>query len=141
MLAFGLNWLWEMVQMPAYAEMAGATWGQTAGRCGRAALGDVTWTFGIYGVVALAVRRARWGLDGGWRAYLASGALGAAAATWIESQALAAGRWSYTAVMPVVPALGVGLWPVLQLALLTPAVLWAARRACRRPRPSPANRT
>jgi hypothetical protein len=39
----------------------------------------------------------------------------------VEWAALAAGRWSYSERMIVVPVLGVGLWPLLQMALLAPA--------------------
>ena len=39
--AFALNWLWDMLQMPAFEEMAGRSWGETALPCARAAVGDV----------------------------------------------------------------------------------------------------
>ena len=41
--------------------------------------------------------------------------------------ALAAGRWSYTERMPVVPVLAAGLWPPLQMTLLPPLTFWIAR--------------
>jgi hypothetical protein len=127
-VAFGLNWLWEMLHMPAYADMAGRSWRETAGRCAAASLGDVALTLGVYGLGALAAGRPRWGAEGGWNAYAAAGLLGAVFAAAVEWKALADGRWSYTDAMPVVPALGVGLWPLLQLAVLVPASLWVAGR-------------
>ena len=42
--AFGLNWLWEMVQMPAYVQMAGRSWTEATLPCALASLGDVPWT-------------------------------------------------------------------------------------------------
>lgn len=39
--AFAFNWLWEMLQMRAYVEMASSTWSETVPRCTVAALGDV----------------------------------------------------------------------------------------------------
>ena len=131
--AFGLNWLWEMAQMPAYAEMAGRLWRDTALRCMQATLGDVAITFGIYGVGALAARQLRWGTTGRWNIYATAALLGGACATAIEWRALASGRWSYTDSMSIVPVVGVGLWPLLQLTLLVPLALalarwWAGRR-------------
>lgn len=58
--AFGLNWLWELAQMPAYAEMAGRSWRQTVPTCTLAAVGDVGMTLAIYAVGALAAGSLRW---------------------------------------------------------------------------------
>lgn len=121
-----LNWLWEMVQMPAYAEMAGHSWLEAAFPCLVASLGDVAITFLIYGIGALAAGRLRWGMEGGWNVYLAAALLGAGCAVAIEWKALSAGQWSYTDQMPIVPLLEVGLWPVLQLTLLVPAAIGIA---------------
>ena len=52
--AFGLNWLWEMFQMPAYIEMVERSWAEAALPCAFAALGDVAMTFAIYGFGCLA---------------------------------------------------------------------------------------
>lgn len=127
-VAFALNWPWEMLQMPAYAEMAGRTWRATALRCTVATLGDAAVTLGIWGVGSLAAGRLRGGWGGRWNV-LATGALsGALMAAAIEWTALGSGRWSYTERMPIVPVLGVGLWPLLQLTLLVPAAIWLAGR-------------
>lgn len=124
--AFSLNWLWEMVQMPAYAEMAGRSWWDTLQLCTVATLGDVVITFAVWGVGALAAGQVWWGVTGKWNVYATAALLGGAVAVVIEWRALASGRWSYTERMPVVPFLGVGLWPLLQLSLLVPATLWVA---------------
>jgi hypothetical protein len=47
--------------------------------------------------------------------------LGAATATILEWHALRTGRWTYNALMPLIPGLGVGVYPVLQMAIV-PAV-------------------
>lgn len=124
--AFGLNWFWEMLQMPAYAEMAGLTWRQTALRCTQATVGDTAITLAIFGVGALAAGRLQWACDGSYNVYLVASLLGAACAVAYEWRALGSGRWSYTDKMPVVPVLDVGLWPLMQLALLVPAAFWMA---------------
>ncbi len=132
MTAFGLNWLWEMAQMPAYAEMAAHSWGEIVLTCTVATVGDGVITLAIYGVGALATRRLRWGLEGGWNVYATAALLGGAWAAAIKWRALAFGRWSYTDRMPIVPVLDIGLWPLLQLTVLVPLALWIATTWTRR---------
>ena len=132
LVAFGLNWPWEMVQMPAYVEMAGRSWSETALPCALASLGDVAVTFAVYGLGALAAGRWLWCVQPRWNAYASGAVLGGLAATALDCRFLASGRWSYNERMPVVPILGVGPWPLLQLTLLVPdswaiASWWAAR--------------
>ena len=122
--AFGLNFPWEMLQMPAYAEMAGRPWPETAFICLAASLGDAAITLGIYGLVALFSLRQEVKVKRHHHYYYAlASLLGAVSAVAIERVALSLGRWSYMGLMPVVPVLGVGLWPLLQLTLLVPAAL------------------
>jgi hypothetical protein len=96
------------------------------------ALGDMAITFAVYGLGALAARQVGWGMTGRWNVYAAAALLGGACAVAVEWRALAVGRWSYASAMPIVPLLDVGLWPVLQLTLLTPLALWLAARWARR---------
>jgi hypothetical protein len=131
-IALGLNFLWEMMQMSAYAEMAGRPWRETVLACAAASVGDDALTLGIYGVGALVKRDWRWVMRGGWKNYLTAALLAAGFAAVIELTATAAGYWSYHSRMPVLPLLGVGLWPFLQLALLVPltfriTVQWAGK--------------
>ena len=132
--AFVLNWLWEMAQMTAYREMAIRPWRDTASLCTRAALGDVAITLLIYATGALAARTLIWGFPAAWNVYSTVALLGALHAFWIERAAIASGRWTYTQMMPVVPILNVGLWPLLQLTVLTPLTLWLANRCSLAPR-------
>ena len=126
--AFPLNWLWEMLQMPAYAEMAGLSWWTTALRCAVAALGDVALTLAVYGYGALATGRLRWTRDAKWRQLTAVAVLSAVVGSAVEWQALFADRWHYNEQMPVVPLLDIGIWPLLQLPLLvTLSVAFANR--------------
>jgi hypothetical protein len=125
--AFALNWLWEMLQMPAYGELAGRLWGEMLLTCTGAALGDATVTLSVYAAGALVTWNWRWALKGGWRVYLFAALVGALWAVGIEWAARSTMRWSYTGRMPQV--LGVGLLPLLQLTLLVPAAfrlaLWS----------------
>lgn len=126
---FVLNWFWEMLQMPAYVEMAGRSWSETAWRCTQATFGDVAITMIAYGIGALAAGQLAWGRGRSWNVYGTGAVLGALFATSIEHIALAHGRWTYNENMPIVPFLAVGLWPLLQLTLLVPLSLAAARWA------------
>ncbi|HEY2933731.1 MAG TPA: hypothetical protein VGK99_18500 [Acidobacteriota bacterium] len=117
---FILNLLWEMTHMRAYAEMAGRPWIETLPRCTLASLGDAVTTLGIFVFYALLRRRLPLShqlksIDYLWLALLAI-----IWAVGFEHFALFTGRWSYNPQMPVIPGLGVGLWPLLQLTLLVP---------------------
>ncbi len=90
--------------------------------------------FWIFAIGALAAHSLSWGLRPRWNVYLAVALLGAMHAIWIEQAAIAAGRWSYTDAMPTIPSLGVGVWPLLQLALLTPLTVWLSSRYALRKR-------
>lgn len=130
-VAFVLNWFWEMLQMGAYAEMAGRRWAETARSCTVATSADVGITSAIYVIGALAAGDIRWWLTGRWNVYAVCALLGFLAAWFIECQAVAAGRWSYTANMPKLPLIRTGAWPLLQLTLLVPVSVWLAGRISR----------
>jgi hypothetical protein len=118
--AFVLNWPWELLHTPVYSQMAGRPWRETLPMATVASLGDIAIALAIYGVGALASGDWRWGMCGRWHVYATCALLGAACAVSYEWRALAVGRWSYTERMPMVPLLGVGLWPLLQLTVLVP---------------------
>ena len=125
--SFILNEIWEMAQMSAYLETAGYPWKSTLERCTRAALGDVIIVSGIYLTGALVAGALRWGLRGRSSMFATTALVGLTYAVVVENLGLAAGRWSYTERMPVVPVLGVGLWPLLQMTLLPPLVFLLAK--------------
>ena len=127
LMSLGLNEIWKMAQMSAFVETAGHSWTSTLGFCTRAAVGDVGIILGIYAAGALAAGDLSWGLRGRWNIYATAALWGLAYAALVEHAALAAGRWSYTERMPVVPVLGAGLWPLLQMTLLPPLTFWVSR--------------
>lgn len=127
-VSFVLHSIWEMSQMAAYKDLAGRPFLETAVRCTPATLGDVVITFWIYVIGALAAKTLSWGLRPRWNVYLTLALLGAVHAIWIEQAATASGRWNYTNSMPILPGFDVGLWPVLQLVILTPLVIWISSR-------------
>ena len=125
--SFVLNEILEMAQMSAYVETAGRFWTSTLALCTRAAVGDVGIILGICAAGALAAGDPGWGLRDRWNIYATAAVLGLVYAVLVEHAALAAGRWSYTERMPVVPVLGAGMWPLLQMTLLPPLTLWIAQ--------------
>ena len=122
--SFVLNEIWEIAQMSFYVETADHSWTSTIGLCTRAAVGDVGVILAICAAGALASGDLGWGLRGMWNVYATAALLGLVCATLVEHAALAAGRWSYTERMPVVPVLAAGLWPLLQMTLLPPLTIW-----------------
>jgi hypothetical protein len=124
-----MNWIWEMVQMPTYIEMAGHTWRETALTCTVAALGDVAMTLTICGLGSVAAADVCWGIRGNWNVYVTTALLGGLCAAAFEWFAQSTGRWTYSDNMALVPGLKLGLWPWLQLTLLTPLSFWTAQCA------------
>ncbi|MGE3509042.1 MAG: hypothetical protein AB7N65_09190 [Vicinamibacterales bacterium] len=53
-----------------------------------------------------------------WWRFAALAALGVTTAIVVERVALAGGRWTYNSLMPIIPIVHVGLWPVAQMAVL-----------------------
>lgn len=128
LIAFLLNWLWEILQISAYADLDGRALSAIMLHCGRAALGDAAITVGVYGIGALAAGTLAWGLRPGWNVYATGALLGFIQAALIERAATLSGRWSYSDRMPIVPGLDVGLWPLLQLTVLVP-ISWLVAQA------------
>lgn len=101
-----------------------------------AAFGDVVMTWLVYGVVAVTSRRWR---SRQWASLLATSLVVAGVVEW---RGVNAGRWRYTEAMLVVPGLGIGVVPLIQLLALTALLValsealvqrgWEGRRSRRR---------
>jgi hypothetical protein len=120
-----LNFVWELAQMPFYIE--GGYLLEFARHCIVPSLGDGVLVLIIFGVGWGVWRRADWFVHPGAFPYalmLATGLLIAVLIEWVAVYGL--GRWSYTARMPVLPVLQVGLLPVLQMLVLPPVIFRAA---------------
>jgi hypothetical protein len=129
MTAFGLNFLWEMLQMNAYASMANLPWQTTVLTCAFASLGDAGITGAVYSIVAVAARDWSWGSKAEFKTYIAAALLAGVGAIIIELVALKTGRWSYLTGMPRLPILGIGMLPFLQLTILVPLAIWIGWRS------------
>lgn len=94
--AFGLNWLWEMLQMPAYVKTPASSWQAKVFVCTVASLIDAVITLGVCGLGGIFAGRLQWAMRGGWKVSLIFALGGAMCAVIIERFALAFGFWSYS---------------------------------------------
>lgn len=120
-VAVAANYPWELAQSSLYEGMGG--FGAMVWHCFVASLGDGLLVLLIFGVGWLAFGRARWFVRPGIAGFglmLAAGLVVAVAVEWAALYVFR--RWSYTARMPLVPGLGVGIVPVLQMVILPPLV-------------------
>ncbi|MEK7628176.1 MAG: hypothetical protein AAB421_02020 [Patescibacteria group bacterium] len=85
-----------------------------------ATAGDVMYTCGAVFVVGLCKGRARWFSDICLQDLLSLSVVGFFIAIFVEYKAFANGSWFYLDAMPIIPFLGIGLSPVLQMVVLLP---------------------
>ena len=115
-LAFVLNFSWELVHCPLY-EGCGYDPLHVA-FLGLAALADAIMAALLYLTFALVYQDGLWVRQVTWRRVFWLVMIGGAGAVLTEIVHLAAGNWVYTDRMPLIPGLGVGLSPLLQFAVL-----------------------
>ena len=116
-----LNFVWELAQMPLYEEQG--DWLAFALHCIIPSLGDGFIVLMIFGVGWLVLRRMDWFARPGLTGYglmLVTGFLIGVLIEWGAVYIL--DRWRYTASMPMLPGLGIGLSPVLQMLILPPVI-------------------
>lgn len=116
--AFVLNLLWENLHAPLYFHYQGGV--ITEYILLRAALFDAL----IISVFAAILFFAPWKQARPWL-MLAAGVL---FAVGLELWALQTGRWEYTALMPLIPFLDVGLSPSVQLGVTGWCALWVIKK-------------
>lgn len=130
------NYPWELAQAPLYVGMESfrAVWWH----CFVASLGDGLLVLGIFAVGWVALRQHAWFVHPGVWGYsvmVTTGLVIGITMEWIAVHLLE--RWMYTAWMPRVPGLAVGLLPVLHMLILPPLIFhlvarWQSRGAQRR---------
>ena len=116
-VAFGLNWIWEMAQMSVYTAEVGGLWSKSFLFCTLASVIDAATTMAICALLKFLMK----GRD--VKFYLSAAISGALCAVGFEWFALHFGLWSYGERMIVLPILGVGLLPFVQLTLLVPLAI------------------
>ena len=125
LFAFLLNYPWEIIQAPLFEGMAGQAHWEAVKVCTRAALGDAVIMLIAFWGVAVLDRSRTWIAEPARRnvwAFLSIGVCITVVIEWLALQGWWLASWNYSAAMPVVPGLGVGLVPVLQWLVLPPLV-------------------
>lgn len=127
--SFGLNYLWEMMQMPAFITGAGQPFPDgiafAAKHCFLPTLGDVLVACGTLAVGWIVYRQVDWIHRLSTRDVLIISFALVLIAFLVEvANVHILRRWGYGPLMPVVPILGVGALPLIQLALLTLVSFW-----------------
>jgi hypothetical protein len=131
LFALLLNYAWEFLQVPLFDRMPQAAHWEAVKACSSAAAGDAVIALIAFWVVALVAGSRDWVILPKLSSVLGFSACGLLITLVIERLALARVRingWSYSALMPVIPVLGVGLSSLLQWVLLPPLVVWLVRR-------------
>ena len=126
LFAWLLNYPWEFIQAPLFAGMAEAAHWEAVKVCSRAALGDAVIMLVAYWGVAVTRHSRAWIVAPGWRDVALLSSIGVGITVVIEGLALHGwwlASWRYSAAMPIIPGLGVGLAPVLQWVVLPPLVV------------------
>lgn len=129
--SFALNFVWEMLQSPLFADMAGLPFWEASRRCLWATLGDVAITLAAYAAIAAWVRNVSWICSANTRFVVAFGIVAFGLSALIERHAIGAGRWIYGPGMSLVPWLQIGLAPAAQWILLPVLSLLVGRRIAR----------
>ncbi|MBI5040734.1 MAG: hypothetical protein HZB57_05930 [Gammaproteobacteria bacterium] len=127
--ALPLETLWELAQFPLYTQWYENGWGYLLYGLAHCTGGDLLILILSYELIALLTRNRQWFTG---RLHV-TGPLftlaGMLYTIYTEfTQAGPAGVWEYTAQMPIVPWIGIGVAPVLQWLVLPPALLWLLRR-------------
>lgn len=124
-LAVLFNYPWELAQAPLYVGMN--SFSTTWWHCFVASVGDGFLVLLIFATGWVVLRRQTWFVQPEVRGYflmLVAGLVIGASVEWAAVQV--AGRWAYTAQMPLVPGLGVGIVPILQMLVLPPLIFRVA---------------
>ena len=116
LFAVVVNFPWEMAQAYLYAPMG--DWLTATTRCVGAAIVDAAIVVGVVIAGRAVFRRWDWIRRLTAERILFTIAAGASVAVLIERLALRSGRWDYAPLMPIIPGLGVGLVPVMQMIVL-----------------------
>lgn len=116
-VAFAVNWIWEISQTFAF-DMSGVSTGKMLLFCTFASVIDGIVTMLIFWLLRKFIEELNWKL------FLAAAVLGALSAVFFEQTAFIFELWSYDEEMPVLPVIGTGLLPLVQLTILVPLAIW-----------------
>jgi hypothetical protein len=125
-----VNFIWEILQLPAFADWREGDWRWIIFIVAIGTAGDVliAATSLILGLVVFGDEQWPEQNASYWRVATAASVFGLSYTTYSEwRHAVVLRHWTYSALMPVVPWLGVGVFPLLQWILISPAAFYYAR--------------
>ena len=126
-VSVAVNYLWELAQAPLYVGMN--RWSVVWWHCLLASLGDGLMVLLIYAAGSVALRSPNWFRRPGAKEYVLMLAAGLLIGIGVEWTALHfTQQWSYTSRMPLLPALKVGITPIIQMLILPPIIFRLAVR-------------
>ncbi len=120
--AFALNWVWEVAQMFAYQTELNKGWLRALLTCTGSSVIDAIVTVAIYGLLAQLMKPNQ------AKFYFCAAVLGALCAVGFEWFAFRFGLWSYSEQMLILPIIGTGLLPFVQLTILVPTAIWLTKK-------------
>jgi hypothetical protein len=123
LMVLGANFVWEILQLPGFADWRQGSWSWLAfivmiGTAGDVLIAATSLILGlvVFGDDEWPRRRASYG-----RVAIVASVLGVGYTAYSEwRHAVVLRHWTYSALMPVVPWLGVGVFPLLQWILIPP---------------------
>ena len=127
--SFVFHFVWEILQVPTYANMAEMKHWPATLLCTRATIGDVGFALAAFWLTALLSRSRLWFMAPKlWQTavFLAVGILLTIGFEWYYIEI--SGRWIYSDLMPLVPPFGTGLSPLVQWRIVPLLLLFVMRR-------------
>ncbi|MGH7986563.1 MAG: hypothetical protein ACREQX_09810 [Candidatus Binataceae bacterium] len=130
LLVAAASFLWEICQLPGFADWRNGSWGWLAFIAIIGTVGDV-----LIAATALALALVCFGDDrwperrsSYWRVAAMAWVLGLVYTAHSEwRNAVVLHTWTYSSLMPVLPVLGIGLFPLLQWILIPAAIFYYMR--------------
>ena len=125
-IAFVLNFIWEMLQMLLYKGMQNNI--QSTAVCALAAIADALMVILIYFCFALIYKKVLWVQQLTVFQIFILVLVGGIGAILAELRYTALSTWTYNKSMPVIPFINVGLIPVLQFMILPACIYYLSYR-------------
>jgi hypothetical protein len=126
-----LHGLWEYMHISLYTGYEALGWGMPITVF--ATVGDVLYVCGVAAALSYVMRSSLLRvatLPG--TTYIILGLMGCVIALFVEYKAFYFERWHYTDMMPIVPFLGVGLSPLVQMSIVLPLSVYVTRAILKR---------
>ena len=115
-IAFLLNFIWELIQIPFYKDASYNT--EHIAFCALASVADAIMVLLLYFGFAYIFRNPFWIRHSKWKRIVIVVLIGGAGATVIEFWHLSQANWAYANAMPTIPVINVGISAVLQFMIL-----------------------